>query len=349
MADDVIFKENVEKNHPIFGEYLHAIRMAVIHESDANKKKAGILDYLYNKETSHRISESTVGERGFSTFEYKNEGANAQDDTVAQTYEKVIRHIPFGKTFTISREAAADSKWGLTSDMKKIISEFMRSYYGTRHLLGEYSLINGTAENYQFGVKNKIAVDTTVGDGLPLFSGAHTYYNPELTGTQSNYFHKLDTSSAEAFSEHLSELAIKLRGFKDENGDPLAYIADTIVIPGNRGSLERMVKTVVGTERAAGSNKNDINLQFGNWNLVVLPHWIAGTDEVIVMSSEANKNLGGNMFYQREKLSIENEIETKSRNLVYNGYARMGIGFTTWKHILRATASKEQVGTSTEL
>lgn len=347
---DVIFKEGVGEDNPVFGTYAHAIRMAIMHESDAQTKKKGILDYLYNVEKSNRISEATVGERGFSTFEPKVEGANAVDDTVAQTFEKVIKHISFGKTFTITHEAATDSKNGLTADMRRIVEGFMRSYYMTRHLLGEKALIAGTGASFTFGTgANAKAIDTTVGDSLPLFSGEHTFYNEGISGTQSNYFHKLDTSSAEAFSEHLSELSIKLRNFKDENGIPMAYTADTIILPGNRGGLERMVKAVCGSERAAGSNKNDINIQFGNWNVVVLPTWSVSTDEIMIMSSDANKTLGANMFYQRENLSIVNEIEKKSRNLVYNGYARMGIGFTNWKHILRATASTTAVGTSIEI
>jgi hypothetical protein len=242
---------------------------------------------------------------------------------------------------------AEDATPGVASPiMKSRPRGFMQAYYRTRHMLGELALANGTAASFAF---EKATIDTSTGDNLPLFSGVHTFKNTAVSGTQSNYFHGLDTSSAGALEEMLAELAIRMRNFKDENGNPMAYVADTIVLPGNRGKLERLVKAVCGSEQTTGSGNNDINIQYGNWSVVVLPSWVAAKDEMILMSSDANKTLMGNMFFQRDELSIVSDINPETRNMLYNGFARFGLGFGTWKHILRAVASEDQVGTSTEI
>lgn len=358
MTDNFLYSTKVEANHPLFGKFEHPIRAILTDESDAQEKKKGTLNFLYNVEKSSKYSETIFGETGFKPFTYKAEGKKADKDTIALTYHKTIYHKSYAKTFEITKEMAEDATPGVASPiMKSRPRGFMQAYYRTRHQLGEMALANGTATGFEFGAVdiNDAVIDTTTGDGLPLFSGVHTFKNTAVSGTQSNFFHGLNLKnaageySAGALEEYLAELAIKLRNFKDENGNPLAYIADTIILPGNRGKLERLVKTVVGSENTTGSGNNDINIQYGNWSLVVLPNWQAAEDEFMLMSSDANKTLMGNMFFQRDELSIMSEINTETRNMLYNGFARFGCGFGTWKHILRATASEEQVGTSTEL
>lgn len=352
MANNFLYSTKVELNHPLFGKFEHPIRAILQDESDALEKKGGTLNYLYNIETSNKYAETIFGETGFKPFEYKVEGEKANHDTITLTYSKTIEHKSYAKTFEITREMAMDATPGVVSfQMKSRPRGFMGAYYRTRHMLGEQSLINGTGTSFFFGSTdiNDSKIDTTTGDGLPLFSGVHTFKNTAISGTQSNYFHGLDISSSDAFEESLAELNIKLRNFKDENGNAMGYTADTIILPANQGALERMVKAVCGSEKTTGSNNNDINVNYGNWSIVVLPTWEATTPEIMVMSSDANKNLMGNMFFDREQLSIMSEINTESRNMLYNGYARFGCGFGTWKHILRAVASETQVGTSTAL
>ena len=40
-----------------------------------------------------------------------------------------------------------------------------------------------------------------------------------------------------------------------------------------------------------------------------------------------------------KRFAIENEVKTESRNLVYNGFARIGVGFTNWRHVLMGGSS----------
>ena len=137
--------------------------------------------------------------------------------------------------------------------------------------------------------------------------------------------------------------------FKDENGETMEYVADVLVIPSNRPKFEALCKKVVGSERTVGTNNNDINTQYGNWSIVVLPGWLAESDQFMIMSSDANASLSGSMFYNRIPLDMRSWIDDHTRNLVFNGYCRIGIGFNTWKHMALVVNSDSAVGTSTPL
>jgi hypothetical protein len=67
------------------------------------------------------------------------------------------------------------------------------------------------------------------------------------------------------------------------------------------------------------------------------------------MSSEANENLYGNMFYNRIPLDIRSNIDDHTRNYYVNGYCRFGVGFNTWKHIALAVSSDKEVTGATKL
>lgn len=321
--------------NPMIGKYDRPIRAIIQDESDIWEKRHSILDALFNVEKSNRFAESVTAESDFGVFMGKTEGEAASEDSVKETFTKSIEHIPFGKTFVITREMLDDAKMGMGTEMKQRPRRFVRSYYKTRIKLAAQALYNATAASFTFGGKS---VSLTTGDGKPLFHKAHPYADSEAhSGTQSNYF---KVSAITDVEETLAILTNKLRNFKDENEEPMGYVADVVIIPCNRPGLERKVKAVCGSERTTGSNNNDINTQFGNWTVVVLDGWESDVDEMMVMSSEANENLLGNMFYNRVALDITSEEETRTRNWVWNGYCRFGVGFTTWKHMVRLTTAE---------
>ena len=332
------------KNDPMFGKFEHPIKALIESESNQCEKNKTSLDFLFNIEKSSRYSETIMGESDFDTFMAKGEGQEAENDSVQKTYDKNIEHIEFGKEFTITRKMADDAKFGMGANMKARPKKFVRSYYKTRVKLGAEALINATASSFVF---NRATVDLTVGDKLPLFHNKHTYFTDKMKGkTQSNYFYGEFSTDETKFEETLAILANKLRNFKDENGENMGYTADVLIIPCNRPKLEMMAKRVIGSERTTGSNNNDINTQYGNWTLVVLDGWETTEDEIMVMSSEANKNLMGNMFFNRVKLDIQNGIDPHTRNFFWNGYCRFGVGFTTWKHIIRLKTSTASTATA---
>lgn len=334
MAEKVVYMASTEANHPMFGKFIHPIKALIENESNLQEKQKTILDVLFNVEKSNRYAETVMGESDFDTFQSVAEGGATVLDSVQKTYDKTIEHIEFKKKFEITRKMADDAKFGMGANMKNAPKKFVRAYYKTKVKLAAQALINGTSTSMTFNGAN---VNLAVGDGLSLFNSAHKYSRSDITGTQSNYFTGDLTSSQEKFEEALNVLANKVRNFKSENGDTMGYVADVLIIPCNRPKLEMMAKKICGSERTTGSANNDINTQYGNWTLVVLDGWEAEDDRFMVMSSEANENLLGNMFFNRVNLEVHYGVDTEDTlNMYWNGYCRFGVGFTTWKHIALA-------------
>ena len=349
----IFYSKLTGSNNAAVGRLETPIKMIIEHESDLLTKKGGICSWLFNVEKSHRFGETIIGQNEFETFRAVVEGGGAESDNMSETYRKFIEHIQFMKEFTVTAEMMEDANYGVAQDAKRRAENFTRAYYKTINKVCESALINGTKTNASFAKAN---IDLTTGDGLPLFSSSHSYGNG--SGIQSNYYYgnvfksgigTARASSTGAFEEALGKLSVIVRNMKDENGDPLGYTADTLILPGNRPIAETIAKKVCGSEGALGNGYNDINLHFGNWNVVILPNWQTADDRVMVMSSEANKNLSGNMFFNRVPLTVSSWIDHHTGNYVWNGRCRFGVGFGTYKHILLAVDAENAVDEATKL
>ena len=348
----IIYSKNSGFTNAAVGKLETPIKMIIEHESDLLTKKGGIASKLFNIEKSSRFGETIVGENEFDVFQATSEGSGAFNDHIAETYKKFIEHIQFMKEFTISAEMMEDAQYGVAADAKRRAENFTRAYYKTINKICEAALIGATKETAIFHGAN---LDLTAPDALPLFNSKHKFGIDE--NTQSNYFWGDIFSSTvsgtrkpslEVFEEALAELSIKLRNMKDENGDPLGYSADTIILPGNRPVAESIAKKVCGTYSGLMGG-GEINLNYGNWNIVILPNWTSANDSVMIMSSEANKNLSGNMFFNRVPLTISNWVDNHTGNYIWNGRCRFGVGFGAYKHILLAVDSTTEVRNATSL
>ena len=344
----IIYSKSSGLANSAIGKLETPIKMVIEHESDMQTKKGGICDWLFNIERSNKFGETIIGQNEFDVFRAAPEGSGAENDCISETYRKFIEHIQFMKEFTITAEMMEDSNYGVAQDAKRRAENFTRAYYKTMHKICEYALANATELSGTFA---KAKLDLTAPDGLPLFASEHSYGATDHGGTQSNFFwgdifatgNATRTFSTSAFEAALGELSVKLRNMKDENGEVLGYTADTLILPGNRPLAESIAKKVCGSEGALGNGYNDINLQYGNWNIVIMPNWQTEDDRVMIMSSEANKNLSGNMFFNRVPLTVSNWVDHHTGNYIWNGRCRFGVGFGTYKHILLAVDSASSI------
>ncbi|MBQ7363755.1 MAG: hypothetical protein IJW48_04825 [Clostridia bacterium] len=343
---NIIYAKSDSSLDPVIGKYEHPIKMVISSESDLYRKNHAIVPKLFNVEKSTRYSETAIGESNFDVFKVTEEGQGAENDSIGNTYRKTIYHSQFMKEFTITAEMMEDAKYGIATEAKRRAAAFARAYEKTRNKLAAKALYSGTAATMNFA---NGTFDITSPDNKPLFHGAHTFSTDKMAGkTQSNLFHSAIADTA-ALENTLNRAANAMRNFWDEDGEVLGYVPDLIVIPGNRAGLEAMVKKVCGSEREAGSNKNDINIQYGNWGIVVLTDWVAADDRFILMSSEANKNLNGSVFYDRVPLTVSNWVDRHTGNYIWTGRARMGVGHYSWKHTSMVIAADKATDGSTAL
>ena len=348
----IVYSKAYEVAPAAIGKIATPVKMIIEHESDLQKKKGGVCDWLFNIEKSNRFGETIITQVDFDVFRATPEGDPAEMDCVGEISSKFIEHVQYMKEFVISAEMMEDASFGVSVDAKRRAENFTRAYYKTINKLATAALANGNVSSIEFA---GTMIDLTTGDKNPLFASNHVYgMNNKV---QSNYFYGDIFSSGNSgarvystdlFEEKLALLASKIRNMKDENGEPLGYTADTIILPGNRPYAESIVKRTCGSY-VSSTNPGQINTQYGNWNVVIMPTWEAKDDRIMIMSSEANRNLAGNMFFNRVPLTISSFIDPHTGNCVFTGRCRFGVGFGTYKHILLAVDSATQVDSATSL
>ena len=351
----IIYSKSSGLNNAAIGKLETPIKMIIEHESDILSKKGNICDMLFNVEKSNKFGETIITNTDFDVFQAAEEGEGASIDSIVETQKKFIEHVQFMKEFVITAEMMEDAQNGVANEARRRAENFTRAYYKTINKLCTAALANGTSRSITFA---NATIDLTTADELPLFSSIHKYGSELNGGRQCNYYYgdifktgagSSRKASAEAFEENLTELSLRLRNMKDENGEPLGYTADTIILPGNRPVAEVIAKKVCGTYGTLGSASNDINVNYGNWNIVVLPTWETTSDTCLIMSSEANKSLAGNMFFNRVPLTVSNWIDYHTGNYIWNGRCRFGVGFGSYKHIICAVDSESSISNATKL
>lgn len=333
----VMFANSNRLNDSAIGRIDTPIRAIIKEQSDALTKKGGMLSALYNVEKSKKFAETLIYQDELDEFQGTLEGGSAENDMTEDVFQNTIFHYEYMKKLTITAAHIEDANYKVTGDMKRKANAFTAQYYKTREHLGSAALSAGEADHFIFN-KHKIPIKTC--DGLPLFHKAHLYGGPKTDGrkTQSNFYYAAlgegQTLNSGVLEEYVQQCAVNLRNMLDDNGVPLCYSANIIRIPGNRPALERAVKKMIFTERQGSSDFNDINTQAG-YHLIVDPLWMTTEDVMDIQSKEANENLLGSMFFDRSPLKCTSGIDPDTFNYFTVGRCRMGIGFGTYKHILR--------------
>ena len=323
------------------GEIATAVKMIIKSESDALSKKEGAAEWLYNVEKSYHSTETIITEKSLGLLKPVEDGGIKELLSRQETMEAVIRHFEISGVETIQAAMLEDtiSQGKIGSQIKRMARNMAESYYRSRNTIATLALTGGLSTSYTYEGRSK---SIKLPDGKALFVKDHKV---GVDGdTQSNCFYTVRASgvgiSATLVDAILGQMAIKLRNMLDENGNSMGYDADTIVIPSNAPALEIAVKTAlasISTSSSAGAMSGDTNIQYDNWRLIIPHTWkvSAGTEcPMIIMSSEANKRLGGNMFFDRTPLRVKTWIDEWTDNLNVSARARVGIGFGTYKHAL---------------
>lgn len=323
----VIISKSSNLNDDLWNEWAPLIRQFIMDADKDKNQYDDILKSMFNVKTSKRFGEKNTGLTEFDNFDITGEGGNAVLDDMQETFAKLISHEELMKKMTITKTMIEDSEVDM---IKQKAANFVKAYKRSRAQYATNMLVTeGTTASYG-GVAT---LDKTTGDGKALFAVDHPDKKTGLI-VQSNVY-------TDAFSQSvLIELANKLRNFKNDSGHVMGYTADTIIIPGDTPALEEQVKRIIRSELIPGSSNNDVNTQKGLWNLVVNPLWqhTAGTAPYIIMSSEANEELMGNMFFDRTGLEVKEDTDINSFNATYAGRFRMSAGFWNWRHVIMGGA-----------
>lgn len=318
---NITFTEGSGLNDPVFGKINAPIRSFLEERAEDFEKKSFIPD-LFLEEKSTHWAEAYSSMTAMDGFKAVGENGETPTDGFQASYTKQIENITWKDSFSISREAMEDSK---TFDMRKQPREFITGYYRTRERFAFQLFGEAIKGNTSFKTGN-VTVPVTCADGLSLFNTAH---KAKVKGAnQSNKFS--DAFSADA----LAAAETALQNVRGDNGEILAVVPDTILIP-NDTKLKKDVWAVVGADKDPATANNGFNYLFGRWHVIVsqyLTDFITpGTSPWILMSSSYNKDVGGAIFQDRTPLDVDAYIDQNTHAKIWTGYARFAAGFNDWR------------------
>lgn len=325
----VIFSKSSGAANDYWNEWADMIQMKMKDTDNEKNNDDELVNALFNVKKSKRFGEKIAGLSTFGNFEAVDEGAEAPADTLKETEPKLITHSEFKKLFEVTKTMKEDLQFDIVATKA---AAYVRAYKRSRAEFASAALTSA-AKTFTYG--SKTGLDSTTADGLALFDKAHT----GLTGvaTQSNVF----TNAFGNDDAMLNRLANIGMNFKNATGHVMGYTFDTLIVPGNAYRLITLGKKIINSDQQVGSSFNDVNVNKGMWKLVVDHHWQVadGTEPYIIMSSQANKDLMGSMFYDRTPLEIEQDVDVRTQNLISSGRGRFSAGFGDWRHIIMGGAA----------
>ena len=326
----IIVSKSSNLNDDLWNEWSDQL-VAVLQDTDTEKNNADdFVNKIFNVKKSTKFGEKTTGLTEFADFDIVAEGGAAVLDDVQEGFAKLIEHKAFMKKFVLTAEMAEDSQIDL---MKAKATNFVKSYKRSR---AQYASNALTSQTNKFAFGSKSDLDRTTGDGKALFATDHPF--KKGAGTQSNVF----TNAFGSDTTILNRLANIGRNYKNSSGIAMGYTFDTIIIPSNVPALEDTIKKIIRTDLMVGSQLNDVNTQKGLWELVVDPFWqvAEGKAPYILMSSDANKEMLGNLFYDRIPLTMKDKVDIDTHNYEWSGRARFSAGFSNWSHVILGGADE---------
>lgn len=326
----VVFSKASGLANDYWNEWAPLIQMKMKDADNEKNNDDALVKALANVKTSKKFGEKIAGLSTFSNFEIADEGGNAELDDFQETEPKLITHYEFKKAFRVTKTMVEDGSIDWEAEKG---AAYVRAYKRTRAAFLTAAMTS-LKPTFDFGKKK--GLDCTTADGKALFAQDHT----GITGVaaQSNIF----TNAFGDDDKVLNLLANHGMNLMNASGNPMGYVYDTLIVPSNCPHLIEMGKKIINSDQQVGSDYNDVNINKGVWKLVVNHQWqaAAGTEPYIIMSSQANKDLRGTMFFDRTPLDTFQNVDTLSQDLITSARGRFSVGFGDWRHVIYGGAAE---------
>ena len=322
---NITFSENSNVNNSIYGKSQAPIRMMIEKRGEAFEAES-IAKQVFKTEKSTHWAEKFTSMTAMDGFEPVGENGAYPTDGQEEGPSKVLEHMTWKDSFSLSREIIDDAKM---MDLRKKPAAFVTGYYRTREKFAAAMLGGAISGNGNVSFRGR-KFDAKAADDQNLFYASHP---AKIKGaTQSNLF-------SDAFDEDtLGMLETRMQNFHGENGEILDVAPDTILIP-NVHSLKKAVFSAIGADKDPATANNGFNYQFGRWNIIVWPYlnqYVTLTGTAIpwvLLDSRYNKEYGTLVWLDRVALDVRSTLDENTDANVWRGYARFTAGFNDWRGI----------------
>ena len=258
---------------------------------------------IYEIESSERSFEEETKLSGFGAAPVKNEGSAIQYDNAQEAWTARYNHETIALGFSLTEEAIEDNLYdSLSARYTKGLARAM-SY--TKQVKGAAVLNNGF--NAAF----------VGGDGVSLFSSAHTLVNG---GTNSN----IPSTAADLNETSLEAAVIQIAAWTDERGLLIAAKPKKLIVP---PALQFVATRLLETEQRVGTTDNDINAIKNNGSIpqgFAINHFLTDNNSWFLTTDVPN----GLKHFVRAPITNDMSGDFDTGNVRYRSRERYSFGWS---------------------
>lgn len=272
-------------------------------------------DKVFNVLNSKRAYEKETAASGLSRLEEKGQGDVISFEDPIPGYDVNYTHKTFGKGSAVTYEMWQDDQYGV---MQRRPKDLANAKIRTLEQSG------ADIFNFGFTAGGGGTATFTSGDGLALFSTAHTATGDGVA-VQSN------TTTADLDEDSLEAAMVTMRATQDNKGQLQMVRPDTLLVP---PALEKEARILLNSQGRVGTANNDINPYQGKLNIVVWDYLGAaagGTDTAWFLIDSSAALL---QFFMRDDRGVEGpEYDFKAKTAMWSVICRYSLGFSDWRGI----------------
>lgn len=341
----IIFNIGESLKQSAFNILQEPIKMLMENEKEAFEKES-FLSKVFVMKTTDKYQEEYRSSTAMDGFKPTEDLERPGLSDFQEGYGKIFRTQIWTNSFVVSKQTIEDNQ------MMSINAQamgFIKSYGRTRERYGAAMLSGALSGSIDFEGKkfDCRGGDTETGevDGAKqiYFHNAHKPVKGAVGGVvQSNKF-KVKTAldfTGKKVEEYILDIIGRVQtemiNYRDDKGNILCVNPDTLVIP-NYYQFKNALLTALKTQYTSAMGDNGVNLQYGNWNVVVSPYLngldgFAEADKAFIMlDSKYNKEALGAVWFDRVPLTVKSYIDEPTEANVWAGRSRFGVGFNNFR------------------
>lgn len=360
----IIFNIGESLKQSAFNILQEPIKMLMENEKEAFEKES-FLSKVFVMKTTDKYQEEYRSSTAMDGFKPTEDLERPGLSDFQEGYGKIFRTQIWTNSFVVSKQTIEDNQMmSINAQAMGFIKSYgrTRERYGAAMLSGALSGV-ATFEGKAFDCKGGDTVNGAVDDGATkqvYFYKAHKPVAGTTGGVdQANRFcvapgkgfdAALTANKAEEYLLNvIGQVQTAMINYRDDKGNILCVNPDTLVIP-NFYAFKNALLTALKTQYTSAMGDNGVNLQYGNWNVVVSPYLngltgFAETDYAFIMlDSKYNKEALGAVWFDRVPLTVKSYIDEPTEANVWAGRSRFGAGFNNFRAMSYVSLKGEGTG-----
>lgn len=272
---------------------------------DRYEQEPQVMPSIFSVNTSDRDIETDSGVTGFGKLQQTDELGTLDYEDPLKMYNTVYRHKKYTKGFRVSEELMEDDQYNV---IKKMPGALAKSVVYTTESYAASVLNNGFNTGY-----------TSYGDGLPLFSTAHTRVDG---GTNQSNASAAGITLTEG---NLEPANLALEKVLNDKGEIVHFMADTLIIPVD---LRKTANIITGSEMRPGTANNDTNI-YQNAYKVVPWRYLTSTTAWFLADSNQHQLT----WFWRLKPEYKSDYSFNAGASLNKVRVRFSYGWSDWRGI----------------